>query len=247
MNKFIGALLAVLLFSGLARAEKPVITFTTPTQLESAAARFFEDLYSEAFGRLGYGFKLLPRPTKRSLKDAESGEADGETARIDDPALEKQFPDLIRVDEPVGSMTLIVYTIDGPLRFDGWEDLSLLGKDDLVGYPRGILAIEQHAREFGHARVYITNSALQGCRMLTAGRLDYIISPRSLLRKLCSGSQGCDYSRLVEAGVLERIPTYPYLHRRHAALAPELARVLREMKADGAYRRIIQKWEKPSD
>jgi polar amino acid transport system substrate-binding protein len=33
-------------------------------------------------------------------------------------------------------------------------------------------------------------------------------------------------------------PLYPYLHRRNAALAPRLAAVLRQMKAEGPFRAL---------
>jgi hypothetical protein len=35
----------------------------------------------------------------------------------------------------------------------------------------------------------------------------------------------------------EQIMLYPYLHKKHVALAPSLAAVLKQMKADGSFER----------
>jgi polar amino acid transport system substrate-binding protein len=40
------------------------------------------------------------------------------------------------------------------------------------------------------------------------------------------------------------VPTYPYLHRKHADLAPRLAAVLKQMKSEGlikAYRLQVER------
>jgi len=49
------------------------------------------------------------------------------------------------------------------------------------------------------------------------------------LKKLASG-------RI--AGVMESAPTYPYLHKKHASLAPKMAEIIKTMKTEG----LIEKY-----
>lgn len=41
------------------------------------------------------------------------------------------------------------------------------------------------------------------------------------------------------APALKDVDMYLYLHKRHVDLAPKLAAVLRDMKADGTYNKIL--------
>jgi len=42
-----------------------------------------------------------------------------------------------------------------------------------------------------------------------------------------------DGSKVRIAGTMQTIPLYPYLHKRHSELAPQLAGAIKEMKAAG--------------
>jgi hypothetical protein len=38
---------------------------------------------------------------------------------------------------------------------------------------------------------------------------------------------------IYQVGILEEVPLYTYLHKKHRELAPKVAEVLKQMKADG--------------
>ena len=42
------------------------------------------------------------------------------------------------------------------------------------------------------------------------------------------------------AGIMEEVFNYPYVHKQHADLAPKLAEVLRQMKAEGLFEQYMQ-------
>jgi hypothetical protein len=47
--------------------------------------------------------------------------------------------------------------------------------------------------------------------------------------------------RFYNAGPVDSISMFPYLHKKHRALVPKLAETLRRMKADGTYSLLINK------
>ncbi len=51
-------------------------------------------------------------------------------------------------------------------------------------------------------------------------------------------------SKIRIAGVMESFPIYPYLHKKHASLAPKMAEIIKAMKAEGLieqYRIMVDK------
>ena len=43
---------------------------------------------------------------------------------------------------------------------------------------------------------------------------------------------------IVSAGILEDVPMFPYLHKKHLALVSQAAAILKAMKQDGTYDRL---------
>jgi len=199
-------------------------------------------MYTEAFNRLGYGFAYSFYPLKRSLLESDSGRVDGETARLKfDSSIREKYPNLVLVDEVVWESVVAGYSIDPGIHLDGWASLKK-NHDIIIGYPRGHLHIEKMLKEhnINPVRVYETTDARQGLRMLASKRINLFIESDiniegSLLEK--------EFRSLTigRAGELSRVPLFPYLHKRHAAMAPRLAAALKEMKADHTYDLLIKR------
>jgi len=219
-----------------------VITFSTPLTKQENGFAWQETLYTEAFRRLGYYFKLEPVPVKRSLKDANDGVTDGDPSRIFDLNKDGRYPNLIRVDETIGEAYVAAYTRREDLSFDGWESLSTIKGIKLrIGYTRGFIAVENNLHEYTGSEhtVAPTQHPAHSIRMLAAGRYDLILDPKKLADTVLALAEFRD-SGIKCVGILETVKTYPYLNRKHAALAPILARTLREMKEDGSFDQITQ-------
>lgn len=79
--------------------------------------RAMELFYKEAFSRLGYTFAYNLYPLKRSLSESNAGRIDGECARGRmPPALQKKYPNLIQVKEPIWESRICVYSMSPDIR-----------------------------------------------------------------------------------------------------------------------------------
>ncbi len=223
--------------------EGKAITLAVSTVDCTVCVRKADLWYTEAFKRLGYGFDYNIYPSKRGLIESNSGRVDGEAFRVKfGERIQKQFPNLIRVSEPISEVTYAAYAKTPAFFLKGWESLN--GKDLLVGYIRGANIAEMNLPTYlgEQNRIGITDLR-QGINMLASGRIDLLLSfdqpMESALRH--EEFRGLDINR---AGNIDRLSVYPYLHKKHAALVPKLAVVLRAMKEDGTFDRLRKQAEK---
>ncbi|MBI5110044.1 MAG: transporter substrate-binding domain-containing protein [Rhodocyclales bacterium] len=223
--------LLLALFLGLtsvARADKPTITVSTNnTPLDRQA---LHDLSKEAFRRIGLEFKLVSLPSERSLHSANLGEVDGEGLRI--AGLGGQYPNLVQVPERYIGISFVAFARDATIRLDqGWESLKL----HRVAFINGWKMFEANAS--GARSVSKVDKPEQLFLMLDGGRIDLALYTRADGVALARGMGLAAIAPIAPA--LKDADMYLYLNKKHAALAPRLAQVLREMKADGSYNRIL--------
>ena len=193
-------------------------------------------VYTEAFKRLGYQFKLVNLPGERGMVDANSGALDGEAARIGYLQSDK-YPNLIRVAEPISVIKDGAYSTDTSIRVNGWE--SLKGKGYTVGYLRGTKSVEQKLPLYVEEknRVNLTGFE-QSLKMLQARRIDiFIISTQAEETPPMNSSAYRDIKRI---GIVEEKNCYPWLHKRHKKLVSPLADTLKAMKADGTFQKLTE-------
>ena len=211
--------------------EKHIIVFTT---IFPQAMSFFSEMstvYKEAFGRLGYEFKLISQPGERAMIDANQGTVDGEAARIMNID-RKQYPNLIRVPYPIVTMQDGAYAIDDSIKIEGWE--SLAGKPYRVGLLKGIKSIEQKLPLYVDKEHIVTLSGVeQSIEMLKARRIDVFIvgtqvEDTAFMKSAASKEVKC-------VGIVETKVLYPWLHKRHQDLVQPLADVLKTMKSEGRF------------
>ncbi len=212
------------------------IVFSTSFPEDMAQFDFYNKMYTEAFRRLDYDFKLVALPVMRSLVDADSGVTDGEIARIAAFKDNGAYPNLITVPEPIDTVKAEIYApaSNTESSFDSWESLAALRDSDVViGHSRGFRAAELALRRYLNPKnIHTTASGEQSCRMLAGGRLDFIIEPDGVIDHLVAKGK-CNGDAIRSIGVLGILPIFPVLNKRHADLAPKLARVIREMKDEG--------------
>lgn len=198
-------------------------------------------VYTEAFKRLGYRFRLVSLPGERSLVDANSGVVDGEAARIAYLDANK-YPNLIRVTEPILSAQEGAYSVDTSIMINGWE--SLRGKGYKVGFLKGLKSIEKKLPLYVDKRDIVTVTGFeQMLKMLQARRVDIYLGSTFLEESFPMRSDA--YKDIKRVGIVETKVLYPWLHKRHKALGAPLADVLKKMKSEGAYTRLIQEGSHP--
>ena len=203
----------------------------------SFGGQWIRRIYVEAFRRLEIPLRFAVYPTSRLSAMVDRGDVDGEVQRAPDYAA--AHPDLVRVDEPVTEGRFVLVVADPAARLDRIEDLPAghwRGQ-----YRRGVLVCEKALRQWQSPdRLFDVTSTEQGLTNLLEGppRFFHCDTELALSSALYSARfKGVTAIRKLLV-LKERVPLYPYLHRRNAGLAPRLAAVLRQIKAEGLVTRL---------
>jgi len=198
--------------------------YTTPDR-----KGFLDQLMAAVFRELGLQAELLiyPTATERGMLNANEGIDDGLAMRV--AGLEKQYPHLIRVPEPVIVNDFVAISTRHHFATTGWDSLLPYAVSYIIGWK----VFEQHApkaRELTRVR-----DAEQLFTLLARDRTDVVLYERwqGLAQTRAMGLK----VRVMEPPLV-RTPMYMYLHRKHAALVPRVAQALARLKHDGTYARI---------
>jgi len=217
---------------------RPVITLSVIGSDCESCYHFTRMFYAEAFARLGYDCRVVTLPSERGLIEANAGRLDGDGSRIGDLNRNNDYPNLIRVEESLGRGRLALYGTDPAISIAGRGDLA--GKGYRIGCVRGMKLIETHIAPFVvPGSLVFAENYRQACLMLAAGRVDLVAAIPATIDPLLKRPE-FNSAAIRQVGLMESIDFFPYLHKRHAFLAPRLAAVIREMKADGSVARMLQ-------
>ncbi len=178
----------------------------------------------EAYKNIGIDVVFHAFPTTRSLKLSNSGEYDGETARI--LAAKKKYPNLIPIDTPVSLLKGIAFTIKKTaFEPDGFQ--SLAPYNIIVKY--AVLFVEKGVQ--GLPYVQKVSSYEAAFKMLLLGRSDIVVAPYlnglAELRKL-----GVDSIIPLDPPVIE-IPLHHFLNKKNSAIVPLINAELASMSQSG--------------
>lgn len=199
------------------------IVFVCALPENSKGYKATKNLYSIAFGRLGYQFDMRYAPPARGLADLLNGLADGSCGRT--PSIESEIASarLIRIDIDVANIQFVAWSHRSDLRVNSIEDIIRGGYK--VAYTRGNMVVDTKLEAYSGAST--VTQATHGLRMLASRRLDLFISSKSMIELELSGSGV--HVPLYQAGVVLLSTHYPYVSSRHSQLANRLTQVLREL------------------
>ncbi|CAN5332730.1 transporter substrate-binding domain-containing protein [soil metagenome] len=193
-------------------------------------------IYTEAFRRLNLTLSIGYYPLARRAALVDDGEIDGDGARV--YGYGAAHPNLVRVEESVMEFSFGVYSASPAVSVQRLEDLqstTLLGE-----YRRGIFLCETTLKKvMPPERLSDVTNELQGVKKLLAGRTDIYCDLDNVVRQTLVSPEIKDQASVRKVFDIGALPTYPYLHKKHAALAPRLAAILKQMKTEGlidAYR-----------
>jgi polar amino acid transport system substrate-binding protein len=194
---------------------------------EDPAAVISELILRDAYRRLGRQLMVHQLPGERSLLQANDGKMDGELYRKF--GLELEYANLLIVPVPLLTFELVVFSRGTPFAVKGWESL----RPYTLGFMRGNKVAQQNTKGMKTEQVPTMQQAFE---KLAMGRTDLVLGHRA------SGMAVVRNQKLEGITVLEpplaSFPVYHYLHKKHAALVPELTRVLKQMEADKTIERI---------
>jgi len=188
-----------------------------------------EKIMDEAYKRVdNIEIKIIEQPAARALVTANSGEVDGELARIE--SLSSKLHNLIRLPTLIMNFDIVCFIKNKEIIIDNVESLIPYR----VGVQRGYVQVENVSDFLPKREIVTSNDSL--FKMLESGRLDVVITDRVngeiTLEKL-------GFRTISSTGpVLETLPLYHYLHKKNKKLVPKLSRVLSEMERDGVIEKI---------
>ncbi|MDQ7835888.1 MAG: transporter substrate-binding domain-containing protein [Humidesulfovibrio sp.] len=221
-----------LAFPSRAQAAEPLrLNSADPAPLSRPGGTGINDrIVAEAYRRNGLPVRLVRLTAERALLNANEGIDDGIYVRI--AGLERVYPNLVMVPEPVGEFLFTAFTKDPAMRVNGWDGL----KPYHVGLVTGWKIVEAHTAGV-RARTSVKNEESLFA-LLDKGRVEVVVL--DLLTGLeAARSRGYQGVRALSPP-LERRNMHIYLNKRHADLVPKLAAALREMKRDGTIERLTR-------
>lgn len=203
------------LFSKVNAAE-PFVLVTLDDQ-DKNHVRLMKQVLVDAYAELGMEIDLRLLPNKRSLEAVNSGLADGEGGRI--AGMEKVYPNLVMVSEPLFSLKVLAYTKKLDIKIDGWNSL----KPYRVGVLRGAKYAEYGTKGMG--RVLLGSLSTQLFKALDADRVDVVVIHESNNLAL-SGVKGVKALQ----PPLQEIIIFYYLNKKHKKLIPALNCAIKQVK-----------------
>ncbi|MDP3700400.1 MAG: transporter substrate-binding domain-containing protein [Hylemonella sp.] len=201
--------------------------YTTPDR-----QGFLDQMLPAIFRQFGEDAELMvyPTATERGMLNANEGVDDGLAMRI--AGLEQQYPNLIRVPEPIVVNDFVALSTQHQFATHDWSAL----KPYSVAYIIGWKVFERHVPKVGE--MTLVRDAEQLFLLLENGRADVALYERwqGLTQARSMGIK----ARVMEPPLL-RTEMYIYLHKKHAALVPKVAQALIELKRNGSYQRIFDR------
>ncbi len=227
---FIFLMLTVFHFN-IETKEKIVLVSSQDTR-NSFYGRWLFLIYTEVFRRLGYDFQYDGYPGARAPVLAESGDVDGEIHRSADYA--KVTINLIRVEESHFTASYGAYAVKPGIILNGWH--SLKNTNYRVEYRRGSKQPETALTAIIQPE-NLSNIATteQGLKKLLTGRTDIYVDTTFLVSETISRLNSASFPahEVYQAGIMENVNGYVYMHKKRAVLVPKIAKVLNEMKKEG--------------
>lgn len=223
--------MAPLLASRPAQAQPLVLnTDGAPPHARADGTGFEDRIVAEAFRRVGVTVKLVMLPSERCLQNANQGIDDGNYVRI--AGLEKLYPNLVMVPEPVSEFVFTAFTRAPGLMVSGWNDL----RQRQVAIVTGWKIVERALAGAPNLKTVRDEEALFA--LLDKGRAEVVVgglhSGREIIR-----AHGYQNMRALSPPLAVE-PMYLYLNARHAALVPRLSEALRAMRRDGTLQRLTK-------
>jgi polar amino acid transport system substrate-binding protein len=225
-------------------ADKLILVGTADVK-NSMHGKWLTLIFTEVFRRLGYELQYDGYPAARASAMSDAGEIDGEISRV----LEYQMthPNMIRVDQVLYSTNFVAFAVKPGIVLHGWK--SLQNTTYNVEYRRGVeLSESELPLVVALEHLSKVATAEQGLKKLIMARTDLYVDVEfttvEAMKRL--DPVEFDVSAVYQAGIMQEVAAYAYLHKKHAALVPKVAEVLKAMKQEGlfeSYRKIA--WEQP--
>lgn len=192
--------------------------------------QFFFRIVQEMGDRSGISIERGEPPVGRSLIQVHEGMDDGDGPRI--AGLSRSYPNIIAVPEPIGHFHFGAFARNDEIVLNGWDGLSNLNVAYIIGWKIFDINVVK-----AKSIVKVKNADLL-FKLLDADRTDV-----ALMTKI-SGYAAVNRLGLRDIHFIEPPlavePNYLYLNKKHERLIPDLVAALKDIKEDGAYKRLYE-------
>jgi polar amino acid transport system substrate-binding protein len=185
--------------------------------------------YQELGKRLGIKIEIQALPAERALVNANSGVDDGDVSRV--VGMEKIYPDLIRVPEPVMHFELVAFSRKANFTVTNAESF----KPYSIGIVTGWKILEKTIVDT--KSMDKLENADQLFTLLDKNRIDVAVYEK-LQGLLTIQKLGLTNINLLQPSYITG-DWYLYLNKKHEAQIPEIAKAIKAMKDDGTHKRIF--------
>lgn len=233
------AFLVVAVFSMPIKAADRIILVGTEDVKNSMYGKWLTLVFTEVFRRLGYELQYEGYPASRASVMSGTGEVDGEISRVFEYQLSN--PNLIRVNEALYPTSFVAFAAKPGIVLDGWK--SLQNTIYKVEYRRGVMLSESELpRVVASDNLSYVTTAEQGLKKLIMGRTDLYVDVEFTIVEaiLALNPDEFDVSVLYQAGIMQKVDAYAYLHKKRAALVPKVIEILKAMKQEGLFEQYFR-------
>ena len=207
-----------------------VLNTTGNAPLNTPDQQGFVDLVAtEAFRRIGVKIKSVKLPAERGLLNANQGIEDGEMLRVS--GLDKIYHNLIMVPEKIMDGYFVGFSKKNIDLSAGWSALAPYS----VVFINGWKILEKNVPP--KTNVVKVRSAALLFPMLELDRADIVLYEEWGGLYLLANYK---HTKIIELKPpLASRELFMYLNKKHQDLVPKVADALKQMKADGTYRKIM--------
>jgi len=192
---------------------------------------YYGELVKEIFSRLNIDAKVIRLPSSRSILNANRGIDAGVVART--KGIDKKYTNLIRVPSAIVTFKFVAYSLDKKIQVKDWNSF----KPYSVGIIRGWRIYEKNLVET-KLLTKVTGPE-QLFKLLLNKRSDLILF--EYYRGSWWNKHLQAQAHLIGSPIAEK-EMFLYMHKKHAALVPEITLVLEELKKDGTFQQIKNKY-----
>lgn len=222
----------ILLTSNAVQAEERLYRIGMPCiEASGCYSPEIEAFFGELYSRMGLESKIVYLPRRRDLKYSNEGKTDASAGRV--KAHLSDYPNLIPVEIPIAVEPLAAFTVKPGIKIESWADLRNLKVGIVLGsMPVGLLCKQNDINPC------VTNEISKVFRLLHELKIDAVVHNLHIGRTVAKAHK----IPFKTSPVLHKSYMYHLLNRKHAHLAPDLAKIIKEMHEDGTSARLLGKW-----